>query len=51
MPVAGVVVNVTLERSLRSARIAVERELAEHGHRNERSGSGQQPPARKLRHG
>ncbi len=43
-------VDVPLERPLRCFRIAVERELSEHGSGDDRGGPREQPSARKFSH-
>ena len=46
----GVVVDVALQRALRGLRVAVERELSEHGCGDDRRGAGKQPSASKFSH-
>jgi hypothetical protein len=45
-----VAVHVPLERPLRRLRVTVERQLSEHGHRNERRRTGQEPASSKFSH-
>jgi len=50
VPHRGVFLHVSLQRALRSFRIAVDRQLAEHGRRHERRSAGEQSSARKFSH-